>query len=89
MASGDGAQALLALAGAGAEAGVALDLLEVGVAEAHRVLDVGERDVLAAAEDDLARHAAYFAPAGVAGGSNIFSSSGSSNVIRELAIHRS
>src|SRR5436190_2751753 len=53
---GDLAQALLALAGARAEAGVALHLLEIGVARRDGLLDVVERDVLTAAEDDLARH---------------------------------
>ena len=84
----DAAQALLALARAGAEAGVALHLLEVGVAEPHRMLDVGQRDVLAAAEDHLAGHAllrflllggAGLVPPGL-GGSNILSSIGSSKV---------
>src|SRR4029079_8344666 len=57
-------QALLALAGAGAEAGVALDLLDVGVAQLHRVLNVSQRDVLAAAEGDLPRHAPGLLPLG-------------------------
>src|SRR5204862_539612 len=52
----DGAQAFLPLAGAGAEAGVALDLLQVGVAGGDGPLHVGGGDVLAAAEDDLAGH---------------------------------
>ena len=42
--------ALLAFARAGAEAGVALDLLDRLVAERDGVLHVGERDVLAAAD---------------------------------------
>src|SRR5690606_32121869 len=53
----DQRQALLALARAGAEAGVALDLLDVAVAELDRVEDVLEGDVLAAAQDDLVLHA--------------------------------
>jgi hypothetical protein len=53
---GDLAQALLALAGAGAEPGVALDLLQIGEASLDGPLDVRQRDVLAPAENDLAAH---------------------------------
>src|SRR5712692_4022289 len=45
--------AFLALAGSGAEAGVALHLLEIAVAERKGVLEIGQRHVLAAADDDL------------------------------------
>src|SRR5690606_23572131 len=54
--AGEGGQALLALAGAGAEAGVALDLLDVGEAGGDRALDLGERDVLAAADEGAGGH---------------------------------
>src|SRR5262249_32120601 len=55
-------QALLALAGAGAETGIALDLLEVVEPGGDRVLDVGERDVLAAADDHFAGHRRWPSP---------------------------
>src|SRR5579871_855697 len=51
-----GDHALLALAGAGAEAGVPLRLLDVVVAERRAVGEVVERDVLAAADDRLGAH---------------------------------
>ncbi len=84
----DLAQALLSLAGAGAEAGVAFDLLEVGPPQLHGVLDVGQGDVLAAAEDHLARHGAARSPYGApgAGGSNMLSSIGSSKTTSLMVV---
>src|SRR3954451_772472 len=52
----DRGEALLALARSGAETGVTLDFLDIAIASRHRVLEVSERDVLAAAQDDLSRH---------------------------------
>ena len=46
-------QALLALAGAGAQAGEALDLLDVEVAIGERLLQVDQGHIFAAADDDL------------------------------------
>src|SRR3569832_1470116 len=49
------AEALLALTRAGAEAGVALDLLDIEVAAIDAMLEVRQRDVLAATQHDLLR----------------------------------
>src|SRR5262245_12393848 len=51
-------EARLALAPAGTESGVALDRLDVPMAESDRLLHFVERDVLAPAEHDLVRHQA-------------------------------
>jgi hypothetical protein len=53
----DRGEALLALARTGTESGVALDLFDIAIATRHAVLEVSERDVLAAAQYDLSRHA--------------------------------
>src|SRR5688500_18496995 len=52
----DRTEALLALTRSRTEAGVALHLFDVAIAARHAVLEVGERDVLASTEHDLARH---------------------------------
>src|SRR6266850_1932433 len=63
--------AALALAGAGAQAGVALEALDVGEAVRDRVVDVVDADVLAGADDRFLaqRHAALpaISPEGTAG----------------------
>src|SRR5207302_10078780 len=60
----DRPEALLALARSRAEAGVALDLLDVAITARHAVLEIGERHVLAATEHDLAGHAAILRQGG-------------------------